>query len=152
MLPLPELDLASDGHRQGFHDPNMLLSARAMVPNIFGCRGFPCLGTYVGIVRIVRGAYYGKRMIRSFRDREAEKILGRKFSRRLQGIETAARIRLEILDAATNLNDLRLPGLRLEALKGDRQGQFSIRINDQYRVCFRWEAGDAFDVEIVDYH
>jgi proteic killer suppression protein len=58
-----------------------------------------------------------------------------------------------MLNAATILADLRVPpGNRLEALRGDRKGQHSIRINDQYRVCFRWSAGDAFDVEIVDYH
>lgn len=91
-------------------------------------------------------------MIRSFRDGEAAKLFARRFSRRLQGIETAARVRLALLDAATGLQDLRLPGLRLEALKGDRQGQYSIRINDQYRICFRWMDGDALDVEIVDYH
>ena len=58
-----------------------------------------------------------------------------------------------MLNAATNVTDLRVPpGSRLEALKGDRKGQHSIRVNDQYRVCFRWRNGDAFDVEIVDYH
>lgn len=58
-----------------------------------------------------------------------------------------------MLNAAMTLADLRVPpGNRLESLKGDRKGQYSIRINDQYRVCFRWRAGDAFDVEIVDYH
>lgn len=91
-------------------------------------------------------------MIRSFRDRDAERLFGRKFSRRLQAIERAARIRLELLDAAMSLKDLGLPGLRLEALKGDRSGQYSIRINDQYRVCFRWQDGEAHEVEIVDYH
>jgi proteic killer suppression protein len=59
---------------------------------------------------------------------------------------------LEILDAATSLRDLELPGLRLEALKGDRKGQHSIRINDQFRICFEWRNGDAHNVEIVDYH
>jgi proteic killer suppression protein len=91
-------------------------------------------------------------MIRSFRDRDAERLHARRFSRRLQTIERTARIRLELLDAATSLRDLKLPGLRLEALKGDRAGQYSIRINDQHRVCFRWQDGDAYDVEIVDYH
>jgi proteic killer suppression protein len=56
------------------------------------------------------------------------------------------------LDAATSLNDLNLPGLRMEALKGDRKGQHSIRINDQFRICFHWRDGDAHHVEIVDYH
>ena len=76
----------------------------------------------------------------------------RRFSRRLQSIEKAERLRLELLDAATSLRDLNLPGLRLEALKGDRKGQHSIRINDQFRICFEWRDGDAHNVEIVDYH
>jgi toxin HigB-1 len=64
-----------------------------------------------------------------------------------------ARRKLKMLNAATNVTDLRVPpGNRLEALKGDRKGQHSIRVNDQYRVCFCWRNGDAFDVEIVDYH
>jgi proteic killer suppression protein len=68
-------------------------------------------------------------------------------------IERVARRKLEMLDAAKVLNDLMLiPGNRLEALKGDRTGQHSIRINDQWRICFRWRAGDALDVEIADYH
>jgi proteic killer suppression protein len=60
--------------------------------------------------------------------------------------------RLQQLDAATSLRDLSLPGNRLERLSGDRKGQYSIRINEQWRICFRWEGGDAHDVEIVDYH
>ena len=61
-------------------------------------------------------------------------------------------MRLELLDAATSLGDLNLPGLRLEALKGDRKGQHSIRINGQHRICFEWRDSDAYKVEIVDYH
>jgi proteic killer suppression protein len=91
-------------------------------------------------------------MIRSCRDKEVQRLLDRKFSRRFQAIEKAARVRLALLDAATSLGDLQLPGLRLEALKGDRKGQYSIRINDQYRICFEWRDGDAHEVEIVDYH
>ena len=91
-------------------------------------------------------------MIRSCRDRDAQRMLEREFSRRLQAIEKSARVRLEVLDAVTSLRDLDLPGFRLEALKGDRKGQHSIRINDQYRICFAWRDGDAYDVEIVDYH
>ena len=91
-------------------------------------------------------------MIRSCRQKDVQLLLDRKFSRRLQGIEKAARIRLELLEAATSLRDLELPGLRLEALKGDREGQHSIRINDQFRICFEWRDGDAHNVEIVDYH
>jgi proteic killer suppression protein len=99
-----------------------------------------------------RVSYYERCMIRSCRDKDAQRLLERKFSRRLQAIENSARVRLELLDAVTSLRDLDLPGFRLEALKGDRKGEYSIRINDQYRICFRWLDGDAHDVEIVDYH
>jgi toxin HigB-1 len=70
-----------------------------------------------------------------------------------RGFQEKAERKLAIVDAATTLDTLgALPGNRLEALKGDRKGQYSIRINDQWRVCFRWKDGDAYDVEIVDYH
>lgn len=91
-------------------------------------------------------------MIRSCRDREVQRLLDRKFSRTFQAIERAARVRLALLDTATSLRDLNLPGLRLEALKGKRKGQYSIRINEQFRICFEWRDGDAHNVEIVDYH
>ncbi len=92
-------------------------------------------------------------MIVSFRCRETERLYNDLPSRRFQAIERTARRKLEILDAAEKLEELRLPpGNRLEALKGDRAGQHSIRINDQWRICFRWKGGDAHDVEIVDYH
>jgi proteic killer suppression protein len=93
-------------------------------------------------------------MIKSFQDRETEKIFNRYFSSKLpENIQHIARKKLITLDAATGLNDLRIsPGNRLEALKGDRKGQHSIRINDQWRICFKWKAGDAYDVEITDYH
>lgn len=92
-------------------------------------------------------------MIRSFRSRETEQLANDIPVRRFRAIERVARRKLEILAAATRLDDLRIPpGNRLEALKGNRAGQHSIRINDQWRICFRWENGDAFEVEIVDYH
>ncbi len=91
-------------------------------------------------------------MIRSCRQKDVRLLLDREFSRKFQAIEKTARIKLMLLDAATSLEDLELPGLRLEALKGDRKGQYSIRINDQFRICFEWRNGDAFNVEIVDYH
>ena len=93
-------------------------------------------------------------MLKTFRVKETEKIFNRLISRKLpQNIQHLARRKLVILDAATELNTLRVPpGNRLEALKGDRKGQHSIRINDQWRICFRWKAGDAYDVEIADYH
>ena len=92
-------------------------------------------------------------MIRSFRDKETERIFNREFSRRFQLISEIAKRKLDHLSAATSLRDLAaIPGNRLEALKRDRAGQHSIRINDQFRVCFYWKNGDACDVEITDYH
>jgi len=93
-------------------------------------------------------------MIKSFRDKETEKIFSRRISTKLaQDIQRIARKKLVMLDAATQLNDLRTPpGNRLEALKRDRKGQHSIRINDQWRICFKWRDGDAYDAEITDYH
>jgi proteic killer suppression protein len=93
-------------------------------------------------------------MIKSFRDKESEKIFNRHLSGKLpQDIQRVARKKLVILDAALELADLRIPaGNRLEALKGDRKGQHSIRINDRWRVCFKWSDGDAYNVEITDYH
>jgi toxin HigB-1 len=93
-------------------------------------------------------------MIKSFQDKETEKIFNRQISKKLpQDIQRIGRKKLVILDAAMQLNDLRtLPGNRLEALERDRKGQHSIRINDQWRICFIWSDGDAYDVEIADYH
>ena len=93
-------------------------------------------------------------MIAGFKDKEAERIWRGEFSRRLpQEIQEIARRKLRMLNAARTLMDLRVPPAnRLEALKGGRAGQFSIRINDQWRICFRFAAGQATDVEIVDYH
>lgn len=92
-------------------------------------------------------------MIRSFRCKGTEKLFDDRFVPRFQAFERAARRKLEALNAATSLEDLgRIPGNRLEALVGNRQGQHSIRINAQWRLCFVWNRGDAEDVEIVDYH
>ena len=92
-------------------------------------------------------------MIRSFRDKETERVFRREFSRKHQGIARVAKRKLDQLHAAAALGDLGvIPGNRLEGLGGDRQGQYSIRINDQWRICFRWVDSDANDVEIVDYH
>jgi proteic killer suppression protein len=92
-------------------------------------------------------------LIRSFRDREAEKLFQDQPSKKYQSIERIARRKLTMLDEAETLKDIAaLPGNRLEALKGDRKGQHSIRINDRYRVCFVWIDGQALDVEIADYH
>lgn len=93
-------------------------------------------------------------MIRSFADKETESLFATERTRRLpQDIYRRAMRRLYQLDAASSIGTLRYPpSNRLEALRGERAGQWSIRINDQWRVCFRFENGDAFDVEIVDYH
>jgi len=93
-------------------------------------------------------------VIRSFNDPEAERIFRRERSRKLpQNLLRSALKKLLLLDAADALADLRVPpGNRLEKLSGDRKGQHSIRINDRWRVCFRWKNGEALDVEIADYH
>jgi proteic killer suppression protein len=93
-------------------------------------------------------------MIRGFRSTDTQRIFERDKPRRLPAsIVRRCQRKLGVLDAAESLADLRVPpGNRLEAMKGDRQGQHSIRINDQYRLCFVWSEGDAYDVEITDYH
>ena len=92
-------------------------------------------------------------MIRSFRDADTAALAAGQRVRRWMFIERVALRKLRQLDIAMSLSDLRVPpGNRLEALKGDRVGQFSIRINVQYRLCFRWASAGAEDVEIVDYH
>jgi len=92
-------------------------------------------------------------MIQSFRCRDTLALFERKRVPRFVNIERVARRKLEQLEWAERIEDLRIPPQnRLEALKGRRKGQWSIRINDQWRVCFRFEAGQALDVEIVDYH
>ena len=93
-------------------------------------------------------------MIRSFRCKETEKIFNRYFSRKFPtDIQRIALRKLAMLDAADSLDDLRIPpSNRLEKLTGNRKGQYSIRINDQCRICFVWSRGDAYEVEIADYH
>jgi proteic killer suppression protein len=93
-------------------------------------------------------------MIQSFRDQSTAQLFQRRLSRRfppnLRGI---AWRKLAVLNAAERLDDLRVPpGNRLEKLSGDREGQYSIRINERWRICFRWHGGHAYDVEITDYH
>jgi proteic killer suppression protein len=92
-------------------------------------------------------------MIRSFRDDQTRALFSDDDVPRFRSFERIARRKLLYLHQAKRLDNLRVPpGNRLESLKGKRKGQHSIRINDQWRICFRWESGDAFDVEIVDYH
>jgi len=93
-------------------------------------------------------------MIKSFADRETEKVFNREFSKKLPpDIQPAARRKLEVLNAAETLQDLRIPpSNHLEKLSGKRKGQHSIRINDRWRICFVWKDAEAYQVEIVDYH
>lgn len=93
-------------------------------------------------------------MIKSFGDRDTERLFGREPVRRFPSNLARVMLRkLGAVDAADALLDLRIPpGNRLEKLKGSRRGQYSIRVNDQWRVCFHWKDGNAYDVEIVDYH
>ena len=92
-------------------------------------------------------------MIKSFRSKETERLHARQCVRRFRNIARVAQRKLRQLDIAGELRDLAAPpGNRLEALHGDREGQYSIRINDQWRICFVWMDGDAYDVAIVDYH
>ena len=101
---------------------------------------------------IYRLPIYNEDVIRSFRDAEVQKIFLGIRSRKFQALEKVAVRKLFQLHSATTLHDLRSPGNSLEALKDDRAGQYGIRVNDRYRLCFVWENGDAYDVEIVDYH
>ena len=92
-------------------------------------------------------------MIRSFGDKETEALFSGRCPRRWLAIRAQAERKLAMIHAARTLEFLRSPpGNRLEALRGSRKGQYSIRINDQWRLCFRWSGGDGDDVEIVDYH
>ena len=109
---------------------------------------------YDGALDIYTRRGYNDLMIKSFADKETEKIYDQIFSRKLpQTIQRTALRKLIMMNNAGCLEDLRVPPAnRLEALHGDREGQYSIRINDQYRICFRFDGSDCRDVEIVDYH
>jgi proteic killer suppression protein len=93
-------------------------------------------------------------MIKSFKDKETQKVFNQNYSKKLpESIQQRALRKLRMIDAARKIKDLRLPpGNRLEALKGSQSNLYSIRINRQWRICFTWNQGDAFNVEIVDYH
>ena len=111
------------------------------------------LGMELTLAVIIGSRYYGK-VIRTFRDKETERTFLRTRSRKLgPAVQRIAQRKLAMLDAAESLEDLRVPpGNRLAKLSGDRQGQHSVRVNDQWRICFRWEEGNAYDAEIADYH
>lgn len=98
--------------------------------------------------------YIIAKLIKSFKNKETEKIYNMDISGKLPGdIQQTALRKLRMINNAANLNDLRVPPAnRLEKLRGNREGQHSIRINDQWRICFTWQKGDANDVEITDYH
>jgi toxin HigB-1 len=101
----------------------------------------------------IHAAHYYCHMIVSFKDADTESLAQGQRIKRFVNIERVALRKLRQLEIANRLDDLRVPpGNRLESLKGDREGQHSIRINDQFRVCFRWTSAGAEDVEIVDYH
>ena len=93
-------------------------------------------------------------MIRSFKGRDSERLfVGQRSARLPASLHRVAQRKLVMLDAAEELSDLAVPpGNRLEKLSGDREGQFSMRINERWRICFHWADGDAYDVEVVDYH
>ena len=93
-------------------------------------------------------------MIKSFKSKEVEKIFNREYSTKLpSSIQRTAMRKLWMVDAAQTINDLRVPPANhLEQLKGNRHGLHSIRINDQWRICFKWREGDAYEIEIIDYH
>jgi len=103
---------------------------------------------------VINAKRYVRTMIKSFGCKDTEKIFQREYVRKLpHDIQRVAMRKLWMIDAAPDLNSLRVPsGNRLEALSGNRLGHHSIRINDQWRICFRWHGGNAYDVEIVDYH
>jgi proteic killer suppression protein len=133
------------------------VSTEIFTKRSFGLTAFTVKST--ALKKITLDIYNAERyglseMIRSFACHETEKLFNDESSRRLPTqIQRVARRKLLLLHQARSLNDLRVPyGNHLEALKDDRKGQHSIRINDQWRICFRWHGEDALDVEIVDYH
>lgn len=104
-------------------------------------------------MRVVRATLYHGSVIASYRNKETEQVAMGIRVKKFEAIARIAQRKLQYLRAASDLDELNAnPGNRLEALKGDRKGQYSIRINDQYRICFAWKDGSAYEVEIVDYH
>jgi proteic killer suppression protein len=118
------------------------------------CLAKPSVKTSLITLDVINVVRYVGAVIKGFRDPDAERLFTRQPVRKLgANVQRAALRKLRLLDAAVSLEDLRVPpGNRLEKLKGDRAGRYSIRINEQWRICFAWAAGDAHEVEIVDYH
>jgi proteic killer suppression protein len=111
------------------------------------------LATSTGALDVVRTASYHPIVIRSFRSSETQAVFEGRFSKKFNQISAVAERKLNQIHAAARLSDLVIfPGNRLDALKRDRTGEYSIRVNDQYRICFEWRDGDAYEVEITDYH
>jgi proteic killer suppression protein len=105
------------------------------------------------VLDVVRTTVYTQIVIRSFKSSETRAVFEGRRRRQLDRIAAVAERKLNQIHAARKLSDVALfPGNRLEALKSDRKGQYSIRVNDQYRICFEWRDGDAYEVEITDYH
>ena len=125
-----------------------------MVPQILAPRSGTAPARQGITLAVITAMRYGCAVIRRFRDRDAERLFERRPVRRWSPeLQKVALRKLRMLDAAESLDDLRVPpGNRLERLRGDRARQHSIRINDQWRICFRWRSGDAYDVEVEDYH
>jgi proteic killer suppression protein len=114
-------------------------------------RGTPLAVVTLAVINVSR--YYRPRVIKTFKCADTRALSNGERVKRFVNVAAVARRKLRQLEIADRLDDLRVPpGNRLEALTGDREGQHSIRVNDQYRVCFRWTPGGAEDVEIVDYH
>ena len=135
------------------HLHNILKSSENIPKHIKQIRLFLIFPS-VYTVAVHTRSVYNIDMIKSFADKETEKVFNQVFSKKLpQSIQHVALRKLILIDNAACLDDLKVPpGNRLEALSGDRDGQYSIRINDQYRICFIWDGSDFEDVEIVDYH
>ena len=109
--------------------------------------------TLVMMLDVIRKIGYIEPMIKDFKDKDTRSLYEGKPVRKWQAIRRQAERRLQVLDMATTLKDLkRLPSNRFEALRGDRKGQYSIRINKQWRICFRWGNHEPYEVEIVEYH
>lgn len=134
--------------RTGFVSPK---TYHGRAPGV--ARAFFLVSRRVEWLALNANARYKEGVIRSFRDRETARVFERRPGKRFRAIAAVAKRKLDHLHAAAILSDLRaIPGGRFEALRGDRAGQYSIRVNDRWRICFRWTGEDAIDVEIVDYH
>jgi len=138
----------------GYDSGNRKSSHRLIKPLFTGSKICENNRKYFLLYNVIRYILYGRPMIKSFRCKETEKIFARQYSRKLpRSIQSVALRKLRMLHNSMVLNDLKVPpDNRLEALSGKRAGQYSIRINEQWRICFEWLDNNAINVEIVDYH